>query len=151
MLSTGPRRNKVRTSDQHGLRWRIATWAVLLVVAACRPDPASPRGAAERFLDAHYVAIDLAAALPLTTGLAQTKIHHEAALIGDEKIDAATRKPQVWYRLLDERPLEDGGVQLAYLGTVSPEGMERFERRWLVTVREQPGGWIVSNYEELPD
>ena len=123
----------------------------MLLLGGCRPDPASPRGAAERFLDAHYVAIDLAAALPLTSGLARAKVERERALVGGVVIDESTRKPQVWYRLLEERPLGDDGVQFLYRGTLSPEGIERFERRWLVTVRREPPGWIVSNYEELPD
>ncbi|HWP64968.1 MAG TPA: hypothetical protein VNO26_03530 [Candidatus Limnocylindria bacterium] len=122
-----------------------------MLLTACRPDPASPRGAAERFLDAHYVAIDLAAALPLTTGLARAKVERERALVGGEAIDETTRKPRVWYRLLEERPIDDDGVQLLYRGTLEPEGLERFERRWLVTVRRDAPGWIVSNFEELPD
>jgi len=122
-----------------------------LLLAGCRPDPASPRGAAERFLDAHYVAIDLSAALPLTTGLARAKVERERALVGGVAIDETTRKPQVWYRLLEERAAGDERVQLLYRGTLSPEGVERFHRRWLVTVRREPSGWIVSNFEELPD
>jgi len=122
-----------------------------MLLGGCRPDANSPRGAAECFLDAHYVAIDLAAALPLTTGLARAKVEHERALVGDVAIDETTRKPRVWYRLLEERPLDDGGVQLLYRGTLSPEGVERFDRRWLVTVRRDSSGWIVSNFEELPD
>ena len=120
-------------------------------MAACRPDPASPRGAAERFLDAHYVAIDLAAALPLTTGLARSKVEHEQALVLGQDIDETTRKPQVWYRLLEERSIGDDGVQFLYRGTMHPEGAERFEHRWLVTVRRDSPGWVVSNFEELPD
>ena len=125
--------------------------ALVLLGGACRPDSASPRGAAERFLDAHYVAIDLAAALPLTTGLARAKVERERALVGDEAIDETTRKPRVWYRLLEERPLDGDGMQLLYRGTLSPEGVERFDRRWLVTVRRDADGWTVSNFEELPD
>jgi hypothetical protein len=57
----------------------------------------------------------------------------------------------VWYRLLDEHPLGADGVQFVYRGTVSPEGIDRFERRWLLTLRQEPSGWIVSNFEELSD
>src|SRR5262249_46228687 len=120
-------------------------------LAACRPDASSPRAAAERFLDAHYVNIDLAAAVPLTAGLARSKVEREQALVRGVEIDESTRKPRVWYRLLEEHPVDDGGVQFLYLGTMSPDGAERFERRWLVTVRRDTPGWIVSNFEELPD
>jgi hypothetical protein len=125
--------------------------ALACLVAACRPDSTSPRGAAERFLDAHYVAIDLKAALPLTTGLARSKVEREQALVSGVEIDETTRKPQVWYKLLEERPIGDDGVQFLYRGTMHPEDAERFERRWLVTVRRETPGWIVSNFEELPD
>jgi len=151
MVSTRLRRNKVRTSGQQVTLRRVGVLVLVLLTGGCRPDPASPRGAAERFLDAHYVAIDLAAALPLTTGLARAKVERERALVGGETIDATTRKPQVWYRLLEERPLDGDGVQLLYRGTLSPEGAERFERRWLVTVRREANGWTVANFEELPD
>jgi hypothetical protein len=71
--------------------------------------------------------------------------------VGEQAIDDATRKPKVWYRLVEERPLADDGVQLLYLGTLSPEGTERFDRRWLVTVRRDTNAWTVANFEELPD
>jgi hypothetical protein len=151
MVSTPLRRDKVRTSGQQ-VALKCAGFVVLVLVAnGCRPDPASPRGAAERFLDAHYVAIDLVTALPFTTGLARAKVEHERALVGGQAIDETTRKPQVWYRLLEERPLDSDRVQFLYRGTLSPEGVERFDRRWLVTVRREANGWIVSNFEELPD
>ena len=138
------------TSRRHQAT-RLPLVALACLLAACRPDPASPRGAAERFLDAHYVTIDLAAALPLTSGLARSKVEREQALVQGIEIDASTRKPQVWYSLLEERPIGDDGVQYLYRGTMHLEGAERFERRWLVTVRRDTPGWIVSNFEELPD
>ena len=122
-----------------------------LSAVACGPDPASPRGAAERFLDAHYVAIDLDASLPLTTGLARAKVERERVLVAGVPADDTTRKPQVWYRLLEARDEQAGAVQFLYEGTVSPEGVERFQRRWLLTMRREPSGWVVANYEELPD
>lgn len=139
----------MRTSGQHAAGGLV--WLAVLVLAACRPDAASPRGAAERFLDAHYVTIDLDATVPLTSGLARAKVERERRLVDGILADEATRKPQVWYRLLEERPSGDDAVQFLYRGTVSPEGIERFDRRWLVTVRREPAGWVVSNYEELPD
>jgi len=151
MVSTRLRRNKVRTRGQQVAPKCAGFLALALLLAGCHPDPGSPRGAAERFLDAHYVAIDLAAALPLTTGLARAKVERERALVGEQAIDDTTRKPQVWYRLLEERPLAGDGVQFLYLGTLSPEGAERFDRRWLVTVRRDANAWIVANFEELPD
>ena len=151
MVSTALRRNKVRTSRRERALGRIAVLMALALAAACRPDPTSAQAAAERFIDAHYVAIDLATSQALTTGLAHAKVLQERALVGSQTIDETTRKPQVWYRLLQERPLDDGAVQFLYEATLSPEGAERFQRRLLITVRRDAAGWMVSNYEELPD
>src|SRR5437867_3359855 len=70
------------------------------VVLGCRPDPSTPRGTAERFLDAHFVHIDLPAALEFTAGLARHKVEDEIRLVAGQAIDETTRKPSVHYRLL---------------------------------------------------
>jgi hypothetical protein len=151
MVSTPLRRNKVRTSRHQLALGVTGLLSSVLIAIGCGADGATARGVAERFLDAHYVAIDLDAALPFTSGLARTKVERERALVQGFPIDAATRKPQVWYRLLEERPLDGEVAQLLYRGTMSPEGVERFEQRWLLTVRREANVWIVSNFEELPD
>lgn len=120
-------------------------------VAACGTDPATPRGTAERFLDAHYVHIDLPAALPFTTGLARQKVESEIALVQGVTIDEATRKPTVHYTLLEEQPEGEEAVRLVYRGRVIPEGADAFERRWLVTVRRDADAWKVSNYQEFEE
>src|SRR5205823_3217830 len=40
-------------------------------------------------------------------------------------------------------------VNYLYRGTIVVEDADRFERRWLVTVRRGDGGWRVTNYQEL--
>ena len=65
------------------------------------------------------------------------------------KSDASTRKPTVHYRLLEEHPEGDAAVNLLYRGSITVEDADRFERRWLVTVRRQEDGWRVTNYQEL--
>jgi hypothetical protein len=123
--------------------------ATALLAASCRSDPATPRGTAELFLDAHYVRIDLPAALPFTTGVARQKVEDEIRLVSGQPIDEATRKPSVHYRLLEEHPDGDHAVNYLYRGTIVVEDADRFERRWLVTVRAADGGWRVTNYQEL--
>jgi hypothetical protein len=123
--------------------------ASALLAASCRSDPATPRGTAELFLDAHYVRIDLPAALPFTTGLARQKVEDEIRLVSGQPIDEATRKPSVHYRLLEEHPDGDQAVNYLYRGTIVVEDADRFDRRWLVTVRAADGGWRVTNYQEL--
>jgi hypothetical protein len=128
----------------------VATLALAVALAAgCRPDPSTARGTAERFLDAHYVRIDLEGSLPFTSGLARHKVEEEIRLVDGQAIDEATRKPTVHYRLLEEHPEGEGAVNYLYRGSITVEDAGRFERRWLVTVRREDGGWRVTNYQEL--
>jgi hypothetical protein len=130
---------------------RIVVAASLAIVVAttqgCRPDPSTARGTAERFLDAHYVAIDLAEALPYTSGLAKKKVEDEMALVRGVEIDETTRKPVVHYTLLEEHP-DDDGTKFLYRGDIAIEGADRLERQWLVTVRREGTEWRVTNYQE---
>ncbi|HZP43075.1 MAG TPA: hypothetical protein VFD84_16420 [Candidatus Binatia bacterium] len=145
MLSTAPGRDKVTT------RRTPARLALLVMVLglACRPDASTPRGTAERFLDAHYVRIDLPAALPFTSGLARHKVEEELRLVQGQEIDETTRKPMVRYALLEEHPDGDAVVRFVYRGTILVEDADRLERRWMVTVRREGADWRVTNYEEL--
>lgn len=122
---------------------------ILLAVAACGPDSSTARGVAEKFLDAHYVRIDLAAARDVTTGVARHKLENEIRLVEGQPIDETTRKPIVHYRLLEERPDGAEAVNYLYLGSITVADADRFEQRWLVTVRRDGEGWRVSNFQEL--
>jgi len=136
-------------------RRTLAAAAIAALVAAtsvaCRSDPATPRGTAERFLDAHYVEIDLPAALPWTSGVARQKVEREIELVKGVEIDEATMKPIVRYAFLEERADPDGGTKLLYRGKIAVAGEDGFERRWLVTVRREPEGLRVTNYQELAE
>ena len=150
MVSTDLGRNKVTaTVRTAGLRRLLASAVVLMSVAGCAPDPSTPRGTAERFLDAHYVHIDLASALPFTSGLARHKVESEMDLVKGVAIDETTRKPSVHYNLLEERPDGTEAVSYVYRGRIAVDGADSFERRWLVTVRQESDGWRVTNYQEL--
>jgi hypothetical protein len=120
-----------------------------LLGAGCRPDPRTARGTAESFLDAHYVRIDLAAALPFTSGLARHKVEGEIGLTQGQAIDETTRKPSVHYTLLEEHADGEQAVNYLYRGSITVEDADPLERRWLVTVRREEGGWRVTNYQEL--
>ena len=149
MVSTDLGRNKVTTARVAGLRLFFGGMLAILSMASCRPDPSTPRGTAERFLDAHYVHIDLPAALPFTSGLARQKVESEIGLVRGVEIDETTRKPSVHYSLLEERPDGEQAVTYVYRGRIAVDGAEGFERRWLVTVRQEPEGWRVTNYQEF--
>ena len=147
MLSTASGRDKLRTRE--GTVGSLVPVVLAFLAAGCAPDPATPRGTAERFLDAHYVHIDLPGALEYTTGLARSKVEDELRLVQGQAIDETTRKPSVHYRLLEEHLEGEHAVNYLYRGTIAVEDAERFERRWLVTVRFADGGWRVTNYQEL--
>jgi hypothetical protein len=146
MVSTGSGRDKVTATTRV---WLGGLALATLVAGGCRPDASTARGTAERFLDAHYVAIDLAAARALTTGLARHKVEAEVDLVRGQDIDETTRKPVVHYKLLEEHPQGDDAVNFLYLGSIVVADADRFERRWLVTVRREEPGWRVTNYQEL--
>lgn len=150
MLSTGSERNKVSLPSirRDGSVLTLSVLALLLA-HACRPDVSTPQGTAEGFLDAHYVRIDLREALILTSGLAHRKVEDEMRLVEGQPIDAATRKPTVHYRLLETHPDGENAVNYLYLGSIAVEDADRFERRWMVTVRREADGWRVTNYQEL--
>ena len=146
MVSTGSGRNKLSLLAS----MRAVVFALgVLCTTACRPDATTPRGAAERFLDAHYVRIDLPAALEVTSGLARHKVEDEIRLVQGQEIDDSTRKPTVHYRLLEEHPDGDHAVNYLFRANITVEDADGFERRWLVTVRREESGWRVTNYQEL--
>ena len=55
----------------------LALTLLLLGLTACQRDVHSARGIAERFLDAHYVDINLPAAKAYCTGLALSRVEAE--------------------------------------------------------------------------
>src|SRR5262249_31184105 len=107
-------RDKVRANPT------IAAIGIALLLGAadvaCRADPSTARGTAERFLDAHYVEIDLPSALPFTSGLARHKVEEEIELVKGIEVDETTRKPTVHYALLEEHPDGDGSTKFLYQG-----------------------------------
>jgi hypothetical protein len=149
MVSTGSGRDKVTATTTR--RWIGGLGLTALLTIGCRPDASTARGTAERFLDAHYVAIDLTAARALTSGLARHKVDAEVDLVQGQVIDETTRKPLVHYKLLEEHPQGNDAVNFLYLGSIVVADADGFERRWLVTVKREEPGWRVTNYQELPD
>jgi len=147
MVSTDPGRNKVTATPVRVL----ALVLVVLLAPGCHPDVSTPRGTAEHFLDLHYVAIDLPAALEVTRGVARGKVEQELALTRGQQIDDTTRKPSVHYKLLEEHPAGDEAMNYVYLGTITVDGADRFERRWMVTVRREDDAWRVTNYQEFEE
>lgn len=141
------RRNPLpSTSSRTGLACAVL---VALMVLGCRSSSSSPQGVAEHFVDQHYVRMDLKAAQAYTTGVAWQKVEEEKRLIGDQQIDASTRKPRVTYRLKEEVPSGGEASSFVFEGTILVDGADEFTRQWLVNTRkEADGAWKVSNFSE---
>jgi hypothetical protein len=122
--------------------------AFALAAGACHSDAGGPRGAAEGFVDQHYVRIDLEGAKPFCTGLALQKVRDEQRLTQGQPIDASTRKPTVHYRLLEARE-DPEHPSFVFQGTIDVEDAGQFTRKWLITTRHEGDGWKVSNFEEF--
>lgn len=105
------------------------------------------RAAAERFLDAHYVRIDLETARGLCSGLARSKLDKEISLTEEIRIADDTLTPRVNYRLEAARESQ-GSAQFGYILTIRAPGLEPFDKLVTLTVRESDGAWSVTNYTE---
>lgn len=127
-------------------RWLVAL--ALVWIAACRSDPDSARGVAERFLDQRYVLIDAAAAADLSTGVARRKLEAERRLTVGHSIDATTLKPTVRYKLLETKG-SDEQPAFVFEGTIYSDGDDSFTRKWLISTRREGSAWRVSNFEEF--
>jgi hypothetical protein len=123
--------------------------AVVCLLFACRPSAQTARGTAERFLDTHYVEINLAASKEYCAGLALHKVEEEIRLTQGQIIDETTRKPAVGYRLLEEKSRNQERSSFLYEATIRVPGAGKFKKKWFLTLRRQEGGWKVSNYTEF--
>jgi len=132
-------------------RWRalliVVVAAIATVTATACPGPNSPRGVVDRFIAAHYMAIDLKAAEPLCTGLALDKLHEEMRLTEGQHIDATTRMPIVHYKLTAKRASPDH-IEYLFRATIDVPDGGSFEKNWMITARKQADTWKVSNFSE---
>ncbi len=131
--------------------WEVGGGALLCLLLACQPDPNTPRGTAELFLDAHYVEMDLQAAKAFCSGLALHKVEEEIRLTQGQTIDETTRRPSVHYHLVEERSRNPNQASLLYEATISVPGAGQLKRKWLLSLRREEEGWKVRNYTEFFD
>jgi len=61
----------------------------------------------------------------------------------DEMVKTMTK------HVLEKHPDGEHSVNYLYLGSITVEDAGGFERHWMVTVRREPEGWRVTNYQEL--
>src|SRR5215472_18287993 len=120
--------------------------AIAFALAACT-SPNSPRGVVDRFIAAHYMAIDLKATEPLCTGLALDKLHQEMRLTEGQHIDETTRKPIVHNKLTAKRESPDH-IEYLFRATIDVPDGGSFEKNWMITARKQDDTWKISNFSE---
>lgn len=127
----------------------VALLALTLVLGSCGTDPATPRGVAERFLQA-YFGLDLGAASEASAHRAHELIEEERRLTVGQRIDAQTRVPTIRYWLLREEAGDGATVHLVYEVRVTIPDAETSEQRWLVTLGRVGERWKVVDFGRLP-
>lgn len=118
-----------------------------VLFAACQPPADTARGAAERFLDRHYLQIDLHAARELCASVACKKLDAEIALTRDQTIEADTRKPRIEYELGLAKE-DDVAAMFEYTLSISSDGYNPFEKKILLNLRRNGEDWQITNYSE---
>ena len=125
----------------------VHLFASIIILTGCGKDLQTARGVVEEFIDQHYVHINLKKAKDFCVGLALHKINEEIRLTAGQVIDASTRKPKVYYRLLEEK-VGKQRASFIYQGTIRVEDAAEFKRRWLIIARQENDSWRVSNFKE---
>jgi hypothetical protein len=122
--------------------------ATLLVAGACTSDDPA-RAAAERFVDAYYVEIDLREAREEAAGLARAKVERNMKLIEGMAPPEDIARPRVHYRFLEQQDSSRGRRGFLYELTISFDGGDQVQRRTVVTVGEEGGAWHAVNFQEV--
>lgn len=117
-----------------------------LALGGCTPKN-SARGVVDRFIEAHYIAIDLKSTEPLCAGLALDKIRSEMQLTAGLTIDESTRKPIIHYTLERKRD-EPDHVSFLFRARIDVPDGGSFNRFWMITARKDGELWKISNYSE---
>jgi hypothetical protein len=119
----------------------------VIATGGCGRDLNSAQGVVEEFVDQRFVQFDLGKAKLYAVSIALEKVNEELRLTAGHKIDAATQKPRINYKLLEKRENEKRGSFL-YEGTINSDDGTSFTRKWLITARKEGNHWRVSNFTE---
>jgi hypothetical protein len=129
-------------------RWvNCAFLLMALLVGACGRDLNSAQGVVEEFVDQRFVQFDLGKAKLFAVSVALEKVNEELRLTAGHKIDAATQKPRINYKLLEKRE-GDRRASFLYEGTINADDGTSFTRKWLISARKDGNDWKVSNFTE---
>ncbi len=132
---------KIRRSARYLLLFGVA-------LVACSPNDRTAQGVAEKFIDEHYVRINLPGTKPLCVGLASKKLEEEERLVAGQVIDDSTRKPTVHYKLIEKKE-EGDRPSFVFEGRIQVDTDDALVRKWIVTTRREGDVWKVSNFEEF--
>jgi hypothetical protein len=125
---------------------KLLLFVAIVLLAGCKPAN-TPRAVVDRFIEAHYIAINLKSSERWCTGLALEKLHQEEALTAGQAIDDETRKPTVHYKLQQQRDGQDR-VMYLFLATIDVPDGGTFDKKWMITARKEGEIWKVSNFNE---
>jgi hypothetical protein len=119
-------------------------WLLALFVLGCAPKGAE--GVADKFVDLYFVEIDQRRALPLTTGLAHSKIEEELSLVADVRktVDPDSAKPSIFYARKSTN-LDGDHARLAYDITIR-QGRDETHRNAMISAERIDGKWTVANF-----
>jgi hypothetical protein len=115
--------------------------------AGCGRDLNSAQGVAEEFVDQRFVQFDLGKAKLYAVSVALEKVNEELRLTAGHRIDAATNKPRINYKLLEKRESPKRATFL-FEGTINSDDGSSFTRKWLINARKDDDHWRVSNFTE---
>jgi len=129
--------------------WLVVCLIAVSIVAACSSsDPA--RSAAERFVDAYYVEINLPRARDESVGLARAKVEDQIRLLGEQPVAEASSRPSVHYTFLEQQAGDAERDRRGFLFELMISlGGDALTRRALVTVRNDGDGWRAANFQEI--
>jgi hypothetical protein len=128
--------------------WIGGAILMALVFGGCSRDN-TPKGVADRFVQAYYVQIDQAQALEFTTALARERLQRELQLVGPIRQGGSVEqaRPQVAYNLVHTQP-EGRQVLFVYDLTITPMHVSPMLRKVLIITDQFAGQWKVINFTE---
>jgi len=141
-------RCSARREPRAGAVLARAMLVLFATFASCTSDDPA-RAAAERFVDAYYVEIDLPEAREEAAGLARAKVERNMKLIEGMAPPEDIARPRVHYRFLEQQDSSRGRRGFLYELTISFDGGDQVQRRTVVTVGEEGGAWHAVNFQEI--
>lgn len=133
---------------EHTRRAFLLSLTVPFAISATACNKTSPaQQVADQFMEAYYVRIDVASAVPFTEGLAKEKLQGQLSLMqSDGGPESASGKPSVSLSLIDQKtPTPDSAI---YVYKVKTGVKDLGDRNVFVKLRQTGDKWLVSQFTE---